>query len=47
MPVYKCDGENKWRIGTGPCIYTSKKNAEKAYRGYLMKIAEKKGSNKK
>jgi len=33
MPVIKC-GQNKWRIGSGPCIYTSKAAAEKAYAAY-------------
>lgn len=34
MPVLKCSND-KWRIGTGPCMYTSKASAERAYQGYL------------
>jgi hypothetical protein len=34
MPVLKC-GNDKWRIGTGPCMYTSKEKADRAYRAYL------------
>ena len=34
MPVLKCSN-GKWRIGTGPCMYTSKGSAESAYKGYL------------
>lgn len=33
MPVRGCSN-HKYRIGSGKCIYTSKKNAEKAYGGY-------------
>ena len=36
MPVLKCSN-NKYRIGSGPCIYTSKAAAERAYRAYLAK----------
>jgi hypothetical protein len=36
MPVYKCSN-NKWRIGSGPCMYTSKANADKAYAAYKAK----------
>lgn len=34
MPVAQC-GNGKWRIGTGKCIYKTKRDAESAYRGYL------------
>jgi|GEM_PF-6109003 len=34
MPVRKC-GNGKWRIGSGPCMYTSEEAANRAYRGYL------------
>jgi len=34
MPVLKCTN-GKWRIGTGDCIYQTKKAAENAYLGYL------------
>ena len=33
MPVKKCSN-GKWRIGSGDCIYDTKKTAEKAYAGY-------------
>ena len=36
MPVTKCKN-GKWKIGKGKCIYTSKKNADKAYKAYLAK----------
>jgi hypothetical protein len=34
MPVLKCPN-GKYRIGKGPCMYTSKEKAESAYKGYL------------
>jgi len=34
MPVYKCS-DGKWRIGSGPCRYSSKEKAEKAWKGAL------------
>ena len=34
MPVYKCDN-GKWRIGGGKCVYSTKKKAARALRGYL------------
>lgn len=34
MPVRKCSNQ-KFRIGSGKCIYHSKEKAQKAYRGYL------------
>jgi hypothetical protein len=33
MPVRKCSN-GKWRIGSGDCIYDTKKSAESAYAGY-------------
>lgn len=37
MPVIKCNG-GKWKIGEkGPCIYTSKAAAERAYAAYRAK----------
>lgn len=33
MPVRRCSNQ-KYRIGSGKCIYTSKEKAEKAYGGY-------------
>ena len=41
MPVRKCVN-GKWRIGNGPCMYTSKAKADKAYRAYLAKKGKKK-----
>lgn len=35
MPVKKC--VKKWRIGSGKCMYKSKKKAEKAYKAYRAK----------
>ena len=34
MPVIKC-ANGKFRIGNGKCIYKTKGDAEKAYKGYL------------
>ena len=31
----KCSGSNKWRIGSGKCIYKNRASAERAYKGYL------------
>jgi len=36
MPVTKCRNK-KWRIGSGPCVFTTKAKAERAYRAYLAK----------
>ena len=36
MPIYKC-ADNKWKIGKGPCIYDSKKQATKAWIAILIK----------
>jgi len=40
MPVRKCSN-GKWRIGNGPCIYTSKEKANRAYTAYLIAQANK------
>jgi len=37
MPVRKCPN-GKWRIGNGPCVFTSKEKAEKAW--VAVRIAE-------
>ena len=37
MPVKRDLATGKWKIGSGKPIYTSKENAEKAYRAYLAK----------
>ena len=34
MPVLKCDN-GKWRIGSGKCIYSTRKKAANAFRGFL------------
>jgi len=34
MPVIRCKG-GKYRIGSGKCIYRSKRSAQRAYRGYM------------
>jgi len=36
MPVIKCSN-NKYRIGTGECMYKTKKKASKAYGAYKKK----------
>lgn len=36
MPVYYCESNGKYRIGdNGECIYTTRQDADSAYRGYL------------
>jgi len=42
VPVKKC-ANGKYRIGSGPCVYTSKAKADKAYRAYLAKKQKKRG----
>ena len=41
MPVHKCPN-GKWRIGSGGCNFSSKEQAEAAYRAYLTKKDSKK-----
>ncbi len=36
MPVLKCENGN-YRIGSGPCMYTTKEAADIAYRAFLAK----------
>lgn len=36
MPIRRCEN-GKWKIGSGPCMYTSKNAAEKAYAAYRAK----------
>jgi len=36
MPVAQCSN-GRYRIGSGPCIYTSKASAERAYAAYRAK----------
>lgn len=40
MPVKKCSN-GKYQIGDGPCMYTSKEAAEKAYAAYRAKKHDK------
>lgn len=41
MPVTACRSKKypkgRWRIGSGPCVFTTKAKAERAYRAYLAK----------
>jgi len=46
VPVVKCSN-NKWRVGSGKCMYKSKASADRAYRGYLGKKYSKKGPKRK
>lgn len=46
MPVYKCSN-GKYRIGSGPCMYTSKAKADRAYGAYkAKKYGTKKGGKR-
>lgn len=40
MPVRKCG--DKYRIGSGKCMYETKASAERAYKAYLAKKHSKK-----
>lgn len=40
MPVYKC-ANGKYRIGEGPCRYTSKSDADAAYKKYEADLKKK------
>jgi hypothetical protein len=42
MPCKQCSG-GKWRIGKGPCKYTSKEKCQAAYKAYLAKVNQKLG----
>lgn len=46
MPVRRCSN-GKYRIGSGPCMYTSQAKANSAYRGYLGKKHGGKGAARK
>jgi hypothetical protein len=35
MPVYKCESNGKWRIGSGECKYETKEKAEEVWRAIL------------
>lgn len=45
MPVRKCSN-GKYRIGSGPCMYTTKASADKAYKAYLAKKGKKRATKK-
>ena len=40
MPIFYCENNGKYRIGSGECIYTSRDNAERAYAAYLAQESE-------
>lgn len=46
MPVIKCEGNGKWKIGNGACIYDTEKKATEVWQAILAsgKYAEKKVS---
>ena len=44
MPIYECSN-GKYRIGEGECVYTTRENAEEAYRGYLASQGEEESKN--
>ena len=44
MPVILCPN-NMYRIGDGPCVFTSKAAAERAYRAYLAKSHDNTGDS--
>ena len=44
MPIYACSN-GKYRIGEGECIYTSRENAESAYRAYLAEEGKNESEN--
>jgi HK97 family phage prohead protease len=41
MPVTYCESNGKYRIGDGECIYTTRENANEAYRAYLAEEGKK------
>ena len=45
MPCKKSG--DKWKLGSGPAMYTSKENCEKAYAAYLAKKYNKSKGGKK
>jgi len=44
MPVTKCSN-GKYKIGDGECIYTTRENANAAYRAYLAEEGENESEN--
>jgi HK97 family phage prohead protease len=41
MPIYYCENNGKYRIGSGECVYESRDSAERAYAAYLAQEGEK------
>ena len=41
MPIYYCENNGKYRIGSGECVYESRDTAERAYAAYLAQEGEK------
>jgi HK97 family phage prohead protease len=41
MPIYYCENNGKYRIGSGECVYESRDSAERAYAAYLAQEDEK------
>ena len=41
MPIYYCENNGKYRIGSGECIYSSHESATRAYQAYLAQENDK------
>ena len=41
MPIYYCESNGKYRIGSGECVFSSRDSAERAYAAYLAQEGEK------
>lgn len=41
MPVIQCKKNKKWRVGSGPCVFKTKKEAEAAQRAMYAKKSKK------
>ena len=35
MPIYYCENNGKYRIGSGECVYENRETALRAYQAYL------------
>lgn len=42
MPVQQCKENKKWRVGNGPCIFKTKKEAEAVQRAMYAERSKKK-----
>jgi HK97 family phage prohead protease len=40
MPIYYCESNGKYRIGSGECVFSSRENAVRAYQAYLAQHPE-------